>query len=58
DRVWYVAFEQLEDEMAELVEDDPENAQYDSLSWLRERYTKEQTVAFNDLQIVLFTRPQ
>lgn len=58
DRVWYVAFEQLEEEMAELVEDDPENAQYDSLSWLRERYTKEQTVAFNDLQIVLFTRPQ
>lgn len=58
DRVWYVAFEQLEEEMAGLVEDDPENAQYDSLSWLRDRFVEERTVAFNDLQIVLFIRPE
>ena len=56
DRVWYVAFERLEEEMAELVEDDPENAQYDSLSWLRDHFVEDQALAFGDLQIVLFVR--
>ncbi|MBN1201176.1 MAG: glycosyltransferase family 39 protein [Anaerolineae bacterium] len=56
-RVWYVAFEQLEDEMIDLVDDDPANARYDSLSWLRAHYTKAQVKSFNDLDVYLFTGP-
>ena len=56
-RVWYVTFEKLEEEMVELIEDDPENAQYDSLAWLRAHYTEARAVSFNDLNLYLFTDP-
>lgn len=56
-RVWYVAFEQLEREMRELAQDDPANAQYDSLRWLRAHYAAQQMTAFNDLRIYLFADP-
>lgn len=56
-RVWYVAFEQLEDEMADLVEDDPDNSQYDSLSWLRTHYRQGDVSTFNDLNLYLFVEP-
>jgi 4-amino-4-deoxy-L-arabinose transferase-like glycosyltransferase len=57
-RVWYVTFEQLEDEMADLVDDDPENTQYDSLEWLRQHYRTETLVRrFNDLKLYLFSDP-
>jgi 4-amino-4-deoxy-L-arabinose transferase-like glycosyltransferase len=57
-RVWYVTFEQLEDEMADLVDDDPENTQYDSLKWLRQHYRTETLVRrFNDLKLYLFSDP-
>jgi hypothetical protein len=56
--VWYVTFEQLEDEMADLVDDDPENTQYDSLKWLRQHYRTETLVRrFNDLKLYLFSDP-
>ncbi|NDJ74786.1 MAG: hypothetical protein GYB65_00890 [Chloroflexi bacterium] len=54
-RVWYITFKQLEDEMVELVEDDPDNAQYDSLTWLRDHYHTEQVKRFEDLNVYLFT---
>jgi hypothetical protein len=56
-RVWYVAFKQLEKEMAESVEDDPENVRYDSLRWLRAHYAEREVTTFNDLRIYLFTDP-
>ncbi len=56
-RVWYVAFEQLEDEMIDLEEDDPANAQYDALRWLRRHYVETAKTAFNDLDVYLFTTP-
>lgn len=54
-RVWYVAFEQFEDEMTDLVEDDPANSQYDSLAWLRAHYRLESVRAFNDLYVYRFS---
>ncbi len=57
ERVWYVAFDRLEDEMAALVAEDPQNEQYDSLRWLRQHYTEQDTVRFNDLAITLFSGP-
>ncbi|MEB2287799.1 MAG: glycosyltransferase family 39 protein [Anaerolineae bacterium] len=57
ERVWYVAFDRLEDEMAALVADDVQNEQYDSLGWLRRRYTEQDTVRFSDLVIALFSGP-
>jgi hypothetical protein len=57
DRVWYVTFEKLEEEMADLVKDDPANAQYDSLSWLRAHYTEAEVKRFNDLNVYLFENP-
>ncbi|MCD4686729.1 MAG: glycosyltransferase family 39 protein [Anaerolineae bacterium] len=56
-RVWYVTFEQLEEEMIELVEDDPDNAQYDSLRWLRAHYMEAAVRSFSDLNVYLFTTP-
>ncbi len=56
-RVWYVAFDRLEDEMAALVADDPQNEQYDSLRWLRQHYTEQEKARFNDLVITLFVGP-
>jgi 4-amino-4-deoxy-L-arabinose transferase-like glycosyltransferase len=56
-RVWYVTFEQLEDEMAELIKDDPDNQQYDSLSWLRVHYTEMGAKHFNDLAVYRFEHP-
>jgi 4-amino-4-deoxy-L-arabinose transferase-like glycosyltransferase len=56
-RVWYITFQKLEEEMAELVADDPGNAQYDSLRWLRAHYTETNIETFNDLNVYLFTGP-
>jgi hypothetical protein len=56
-RVWYVTFEKLEDEMIEMVEDDPGNLRYDSLRWLRDHYTETARQSFNDLRLYLFTDP-
>ncbi len=56
-RVWYVTFDRLEDEMAELVADNPNDARYDSLRWLRAHYTQVMDEDFNDLIIYLFTGP-
>jgi mannosyltransferase len=57
EQVWYVAFDKLEEEMAQLVEDDPANTQYDSLSWLRAHYTKSGVKRFNDLSVYRFENP-
>lgn len=56
-RVWYVTFERLEEEMIELVEEDPDNARYDSLGWLRAHYSQSTITSFNDLDLYLFTGP-
>ncbi len=56
-RVWYVTFEKLEEEMVELVEDDPDNAPYDSLGWLRAHYTETGVKQFNDLNVYRFENP-
>lgn len=56
-RVWYVAFEQFEEEMRALVDDDPANRQYDSLSWLRAHYRERDVIRFSDLNVYLFTDP-
>jgi hypothetical protein len=56
-RLWYVAFEQLENEMRDLVEDDPRNSQYDSLNWLRAHYHQADLFTFDDLNIFLFVEP-
>jgi len=56
-RVWFVTFERLQDEMIELVADDPSNARYDSLRWLREHYRESSRKSFNDLQVILFREP-
>jgi len=57
ERVWYVTFKQLEAEMADIIEDDPQNARYDSLGWLREHYTETQVKLYKDLAVYLFTDP-
>jgi len=57
EQVWYVAFDRLEDEMEALIADDPQNERYDSLRWLRQHYTEQGTVRFNDLAITLFSGP-
>ena len=55
-RVWYVTFEQLEDELHDLIADDPDYRQYDSLGWLRAHYQRcELARSFNDLDIYLCT---
>jgi hypothetical protein len=56
-RVWYVTFEKLEDEMVELVQDNPANAPYDSLHWLRTHYTETGIKRFNDLNVYRFENP-
>lgn len=56
-RVWYVAFDRLEDELIDLTEDDPANARYDSLRWLRAHYEESSVRSFNDLHVYLFTGP-
>ncbi len=56
-RVWYVTFDKLEDEMIELVEDDPHNARYDSLGWLRAHYDETGVRRFNDLNVYRFDNP-
>jgi 4-amino-4-deoxy-L-arabinose transferase-like glycosyltransferase len=56
-RVWYVTFQKLEQEMNDLVQDDPDNTRYDSLGWLRAHYTQTMTKTFNDLNLYLFTDP-
>lgn len=57
DRVWYVSFQRFDEEMVELVTDDPGNQQYDSLGWLRAHYTEAAHERFNDLNVYLFTDP-
>lgn len=56
-RVWYVTFDKLEEEMDDLVEDDPENVKFDSLRWLHAHYTETNIQTFNDLNVYLFTDP-
>jgi 4-amino-4-deoxy-L-arabinose transferase-like glycosyltransferase len=56
-RVWYVTFQKLEQEMNDLVQDDPGNVRYDSLHWLRAHYTQDRIRTFNDLNVYLFTSP-
>jgi 4-amino-4-deoxy-L-arabinose transferase-like glycosyltransferase len=56
-RVWYVAFDRLEEEMATLTASDPQYERYDSLHWLRQHYAGQDAVRFNDLFIYLFTAP-
>jgi hypothetical protein len=56
-RVWYVTFEKLEEEMVQLVKDDPANAPYDSLSWLRAHYTEAGVRRFDDLNVYRFEDP-
>lgn len=56
-RVWYVAFDRLEEEMATLVAGDPQYGRYDSLHWLRQHYAGQDAIRFNDLLIYLFTEP-
>jgi 4-amino-4-deoxy-L-arabinose transferase-like glycosyltransferase len=56
-RVWYVTFEKLEEEMVQLVEDDPANTLYDSLSWLRAHYTEVGVRRFDDLNVYRFEEP-
>jgi len=56
-RVWYVTFDRLEDEMIELVEENPDDARYDSLRWLRAHYSQSMITSFNDLDLYLFTGP-
>ena len=57
ERVWYVAFEQFDGEMAEVTADDPAARVYDSGAWLRAHYTERESVRFNDLVVTLFTGP-
>jgi hypothetical protein len=56
-QVWYVAFDKLEEEMAQLVSDDPANAQYDSLGWLQAHYSEAGVKHFNDLGVYRFENP-
>lgn len=56
-RVWYVAFEQFDEEMAEAAADDPATHAYNSGAWLRDHYTERQSVRFNDLVVTLFSEP-
>jgi len=56
-RVWYVAFEQFDAEMAEAGQDDPEARRYDSGAWLRAHFIEGETYRFNDLVVTLFTDP-
>ena len=56
-RVWYVAFDRLEGEMAALVAGDAQYERHDSLLWLRRHYTEQAAVRFNDLVITLFSGP-
>ncbi|HEX3049529.1 MAG TPA: glycosyltransferase family 39 protein, partial [Aggregatilineaceae bacterium] len=57
ERVWFVTFKQLEEEMEELVEDEPDKAQYDSFAWFKNHYQQMNKKAFHDLNIYLFTEP-
>ena len=56
-RVWYVAFDRLEEEMAMLIAGDPQYERYDSLHWLRQHYAGQDAIRFNDLLVYLFTEP-
>lgn len=56
-RVWYVAFDRLEEEMRELSAERPDYIRYDSLGWLRQHYTLQSVTAFHDLLVYQFTGP-
>lgn len=56
-RVWYVAFEQFDAEMAEAAVDDPRARAVDSGAWLRAHYSEGSSVRFNDLVVTQFTGP-
>lgn len=56
-RVWYVAFDRLEDEMHELILEEPDYIRYDSLGWLRRHYTQQDMTAFHDLLVYQFIGP-
>jgi 4-amino-4-deoxy-L-arabinose transferase-like glycosyltransferase len=56
-RVWYVTFQKLEQEMDDLIQDDPTNIRYDSLRWLRAHYVQTRIRTFSDLNVYLFTDP-
>lgn len=55
--MWYVAFQQFDEEMAEAVARNPEAALVDSGAWLRAHYTEREGRRFNDLIVTLFTDP-
>ncbi len=57
ERVWYIAFEQFDDEMAEAATRDPGAGLVDSGAWLRAHYTERESRRFNDLVVTLFTDP-
>ncbi|GIV82124.1 MAG: hypothetical protein KatS3mg051_1478 [Anaerolineae bacterium] len=56
-RVWYVAFDRLEEEMGELIAEKPDYVRYDALAWLRQHYTLQGTTAFHDLLVYQFVEP-
>ncbi len=56
-RVWYVAFDRLEEEMGGLIAGQPDYVRYDSLGWLRQHYTLQGTIAFHDLLVYQFVEP-
>lgn len=56
-RVWYVAFDRLEEEMSELVAEKSDAIRYDSLRWLRQHYAQQDMQAFHDLLVYLFVEP-
>lgn len=56
-RVWYVAFQQFDEEMAEAVARSPGAVLADSGAWLRAHYTEREGRRFNDLIVTLFTDP-
>lgn len=56
-RVWYVAFDRLEDEMIALASKNPDDQRYDALAWLRLHYAEVSVRNFNDLDVYLFEGP-
>ncbi len=56
-RVWYIAFDRLEEEMGELIAEKPDYSRYDALGWLRQHYTLQDMAAFHDLLIYQFVGP-
>lgn len=56
-RVWYIAFDRLEEEMGDLIAEKADYVRYDSLGWLRQHYTLRGTTAFHDLLVYQFVEP-